>query len=215
MNVNTKEYWEKRFGTGDWEVKGGFSQSKDLCESQIPHLKIYKDFDGTIVDFGCGAGDSFPIYKKAYPNAKLIGVDFSAEAIEICRQRFSNIATFIQGDYSVVPLADVIIASNVMEHLDDDIIVAQELSKRCERLMIIVPFEERPLCNEHVRSYNIDSFNELRIERKAIFHSRGWSEYGLRNLVIGVHIKNILRILLGMPMRKRRMQIIYEINSRQ
>jgi 16S rRNA G1207 methylase RsmC len=56
MNINTKQYWEERFGSGDWEKKGGFSQSTQLCLSQIPILEISKDFDGLLLDFGCGAG---------------------------------------------------------------------------------------------------------------------------------------------------------------
>ena len=63
-NINTKEYWEKRFSTGDWEKSKGKTQTEDFAKSQVKYLNISKNFSGTILDFGCGLGDAFPVYKK-------------------------------------------------------------------------------------------------------------------------------------------------------
>lgn len=211
MNINTKQYWEERFGSGDWKAKGGFSQSSQLCESQIPFLNLPKDFTGFLVDFGCGAGDAFPIYKREFPNAKLAGIDISEEAIHLCRSRFGEIASFSQGDFTSVPECDIIIASNVLEHLDDDQLITSELVKRCKRLVIVVPFEEEPLCDEHVRTYSKGSFDKFNVVRETVFASLGWSEYGFRQRIVGVYIGNIFRYLARQPRRKRRLQILYEI----
>ena len=100
-NINTKDYWNSRFGTGDWESKGGFSQTRAFAESQVLHFGLPEDFSGTLCDFGCGAGDAFPVYRVTYPNAKLIGVDFSSKAIQLCREKYSSIAEFIKGGYKI------------------------------------------------------------------------------------------------------------------
>ena len=84
-NINTKAYWDNRF-KADWEKKSGRSQTADFAKDQIPYFDISSDFDGSILDFGCGLGDAIPIYKKSYPNAKLYGVDISSVGIEKCKK---------------------------------------------------------------------------------------------------------------------------------
>ena len=80
QNINTKDYWDSRFQSGDWATRGGRSQTENFARAQIKHLGIKSDFVGSICDFGCATGDAFPIYKHFFPNAKLIGVDFSSSA---------------------------------------------------------------------------------------------------------------------------------------
>ncbi len=87
-------------------------------------------------------GDAIPIYKKNFPKAKLIGLDISGEAIKKCRDKFGDIAQFICGDYTSVPEVDIIISSNVFEHLSNDKIIAEYLLNKCKILNIIVPYKE-------------------------------------------------------------------------
>ncbi len=210
QNINTLDYWDRRFGTGDWEAKGGFSQTRVFAESQIRRLGLPEDFSGILCDFGCGAGDAFPIYRNAFPKARLIGVDFSAEAIRLCREKYSNIAEFVQGDFSAVPICNVVITSNVLEHLDNDQEVVQKLLYQCDRLFVIVPYQEQYLCSEHIRTYSDDSFSKFSVIRKVIFPSRGWSQFGLRRY-IGIYIGNVFRFLFRHQLRRRNMQIMFEI----
>ena len=121
MRVNSEEYWNFRFGSGDWSAKAGFSQTEGFASSQVGRFGLGRDFRGSLCDFGCGAGDSFPIYRAAFPEAKLFGVDFSKEAIALCKSRFEALATFACGGIDAVPHCDVIVCSNVLEHLDDDV----------------------------------------------------------------------------------------------
>ncbi len=206
-NINSTEYWEHRFSTGDWEAKGGFSQTRAFARSQIPLYGLSPEFSGTLTDFGCGAGDAFPLYRLSFPRADLIGVDFSASAIDLCRKRYSGIARFINGRLEDVPNSDVIVASNVLEHLSNDVAAVELLRCRSQLLLVIVPYKEDPLCSEHVRSYDEDSFRSLGDYSCTIFDSEGWTEmrWGLAKLVL----KNIFRLLVGRPLRKKRRQIIY------
>ncbi len=211
QNINTLDYWNCRFGTGDWKDKGGFSQTRLFAECQIEYLGIHKEFSGVLCDFGCGAGDAFPVYRAAFPNAKLVGVDFSSEAIQLCREKYSDLAEFIVGDCKAVPNCDVIIVSNVLEHLDDDNIVISNLLERSRNLFVIVPFQETQLCAEHVRSYSYDAMSEFPVVKKIVFASRGWSEFGFISLFINIRVTNIFRKLFGRPVRSRRMQILFEM----
>ena len=209
-NINTKEYWDRRFGAGDWERRHGRWQTTSFAEAQVPLLGLARDFEGTLLDFGCGLGDAIPVYRRAYPRATLIGMDISAEAIRKCEERYEATATFLQGDHSVVPNVDVIVASNVFEHLSMDKDVAATLVKRCRHLYIVVPYKEWPLCDEHINTYDETSFDYLNVVGRQIFRSRGWTEYGL-SLLVNIYLRNIGRRLLGKAPRKRAMQIMFHI----
>lgn len=209
MNINSKEYWDTRFSTGDWEKHGGRSQTTSFALGQMPMLKIQSDFSGTILDFGCGLGDAIPVYHKYFPHAKLIGLDISESGIDICKKKYGNIADFIQGDYLSTPVADVIIASNVFEHLTNDIQIAKELLLRCSELYIIVPYKENIVPNgEHINSYDENHFNEIGHCACCIFSCKGWSQYGL-DLFYHVYFKNIFRLMLAKQIIRRNKQILF------
>lgn len=215
-NINTKSYWDNRFITGDWETKGGRNQTRNFAITQVRHLNIEKNFNGTLLDFGCGLGDAFPIYKKSFPQAKFIGLDISIEAINRCNKHYGHIADFICGTFKDVPTVDIIIASNVFEHLIDDKEIARELMQRCQRLFIIVPYKEQLLDNpkhEHINSYQESSFNNLpgnkRIET---FFSMGWGPSGI-DLYFNIYFKNIGRSLLGRNIAMRPKQILFALEK--
>lgn len=178
-NINTKEYWDRRFSSGDWEEKGGRWETESFARSSIPYLEIAKDFEGTIIDFGCGLGDAMPVYKENFPQAKLIGVDISSSAIELCQTKYGSIATFMQGDYKVIPYSDVIITSNVFEHFSNDKVVAKSLLSKCKDLYIVVPYKEWPLHLEHVNTYDESYYSDLDLGKYdwKIFPVKGWSFY--------------------------------------
>jgi SAM-dependent methyltransferase len=211
-NINTKSYWDNRFGSGDWEYNKGRDQTKEFARSQIPLLNIDENIEGSILDFGCGLGDAFPLYKKSFRKAKLFGIDISDEAIKKCIHEYGDIAEFICGSHLDVPVCDIIIASNVFEHLSNDIAIAKHLKGKCRELYIIVPYMERldseQSCSEHVNTYNKEYFIELGEYSYKVFNSRGWSEYGL-NLIFNIWVKNVYLFLFGKSLIKRKKQIMY------
>ncbi len=216
MNINTKEYWEKRFSTGDWEAKLGRNQTRQFALAQVRHLKIPSNFSGMILDFGCGLGDAMPVYQKAYRYASLIGMDISEVAIAKCKERYGNIAKFIQGDYTQVPEVDVIIASNVLEHLSNDIKKAKHLLSKCKNLYIIVPYKETlSSIEEHINSYDENYFRTIGEYDYTVFPSKGWSRYGwhlwyhirMKNLLR--RMKNLLRPFFGKRIIPRWKQIMF------
>ena len=214
MNINTKNYWEERFATGDWDVKQGREQTRRFALAQVRYLRIPRDFAGTILDFGCGLGDAMPVYRAAYPRASLMGIDISDAAIAQCRTRYGRIARFLQGDHRDVPPVDVIIASNVFEHLSDDLAIARHLLALCADLFIVTPYRETIYPGtEHINSYDEEHFAGLGPCGCQVFCSRGWSQYGWK-LWFRVYAKNLLRPVFGRARVTRRKQILFHFPRR-
>jgi hypothetical protein len=167
-NINTKEYWDKRFSSGSWD-KIGQLQTYEYAKSNVSNISLNKNFEGTLLDFGCAMGNALVVYKEAFPKARLIGTDISESGIESCKKNLGDIAEFISGDFSVIPTVDVIIASHVMEHLTDDKTIVKNLLQKCKDLYIFVPYKETPLHHEHVNYYDDDYYNEFNVINKKTF----------------------------------------------
>lgn len=198
-NINSSEYWNRRFSSGDWEEKKGRQQTLAFAKEQVARLGIPKSFSGTILDFGCGLGDAMPIYKKKFPSAKLIGIDHSKKGIDKCCQKYSHLATFIVGSVDDIPPVDVIISSNVFEHLSNDVAVAEAVLGKCKKLFIIVPYKEplgKAVEHEHISTYDANSFTSLPCLRKEVFSSAGLGRLTWTTILYQVWFKNIFRWLL-------------------
>lgn len=213
--INSKSYWDGRFSSGDWVNKGGRSQTENFAREQIRYFSISYSFEGRIVDFGCGLGDAIPVYRRRFPRAKLIGVDFSFSAIRDCKSRYGHLADFICGEAGSVPVSDVIIASNVLEHIEDDESIVYTLLAKCSLLYIIVPYKEiLGGFDEHINTYDKNSFKKFAdsITSIRVFPAKGWSQYG-KSLFFDVYAKNLLRPFFGKHRVHRRKQIIFQING--
>ncbi|MCX7424611.1 MAG: class I SAM-dependent methyltransferase [Planctomycetia bacterium] len=213
-NVNTEIYWDGRFASGDWEASNGRRQTRLFAAEQAHLLRLPEDFAGSILDFGCGLGDAIPVYKRRFPRATFLGLDHSKTAIELCRQHYGELATFIHGDRDRVPEVDVIVASNILEHLDDDVLTAETLLTKCSDLYIFVPYKENPLHHEHVNSYDKDYFASFEPCEVKVYAARGYSEYGRRR-VINIYMKNFVRPFLGKRLVRRHRQIMFHIRGRR
>lgn len=213
-NINTKSYWNDRFASGDWEDKNGRLQTTQFALSQIQFIGLSAQFEGTILDFGCGLGDAIPVYNKHYPKAKLLGLDHSESAISLCRMKYGEMAEFICGDVKEVPNVDVIIASNVLEHISNDEAVIASLLSKCSQLYIFVPYKKRPLCSEHVNYYDKKSYCKFAPIETLVFFTPGWTQYGY-NLLVNVYLKNLVRPFFGKPRIQRNKQIMFRFNGQR
>lgn len=76
----------------------------------------------SVLDFGCGVGAWLSVLARAFPNARLHGVDISEVAIGKARQKYPD-CRFESFDGSVVPFADgqfdLVFSYHVLEHVDD------------------------------------------------------------------------------------------------
>ncbi len=212
-NVNTAEYWDGRFATGDWDDDGGRRQTVNYARALLPHVDLPRDFSGTILDFGCALGDAMPVYSEAWPKAKCIGLDHAAAAVEQGRSSYGALAEFVQVDHLTAPRADVIIASHVLEHMDDDLGVARALLERCRDLYIVVPYREEPLFHEHLRAYDEHRFDELGPVRWKVFPKEP-VRIDRRHLV-DIWAKNLIRPLLGRPRKRIARAIVYHLHAEE
>lgn len=208
-NINTKSYWDARFESDDWEAKAGRQQTQQFAREQCRRMALPGDFAGIITDFGCGLGDAMPVYRDCFPRATLRGCDFSTEAIKKCRERYGEIATFSAGEAGDVADSDVIIASNVFEHLSDETTVLNILLQKCKLLYVVVPYREKlGARTEHVNTYDENSFDGY-ARSVAVYRSAGMGERGLR-WFCNIWIKNPLRLLAGKPLvRNSNRQVMY------
>jgi trans-aconitate methyltransferase len=211
MSINSREYWELRFKSRNWQGQGGNAQTQRQAEGYCELIELSTDFAGTIVDVGCAEGDAFPIYRRRWPSAKLIGVDFSESAIAHARAKYGDLADFMVADFNGTPNADVIICSHVLEHIEEDAAVVSLLMTRCSWLFVIVPYRESPLDREHLRAYDEQSYASLSPDKvkvgKVGWHFSGW------RYVYNVLLKNFARTLLRRPTARCHDQIVFRFRG--
>lgn len=211
MNINTKKYWDARFSTGDWERNKGFEQTQLFAQEQANLMKPYIKPTSRILDFGCGAGDSAPVFKEQFPDCQFFGEDLSDQAIHLATERYGTLALFSTGFESDLKF-DIILTSNVLEHVDDYHHVCQNLLKRCQILFVFVPYLERPLSKEHVRMFDASSFSSYGLIDKLVYKSQGWSYFGwsyFKNIIL----KNLIRPIIGKPIKHQNWQAMYVIKG--
>lgn len=217
-NINTKEYWDSRFEGKEksWKGNAGEFQTRSFAKEIVKRLKMPPEFDGTILDFGCALGDAIPVYRRKYPFAKIIGVDFSSSAIEQCNMKFGNIATFMVGTIDNVPKVDTIVMSNVLEHLSNDKECVTKLLVKCTDLYIAVPYDEKINSGgEHINTYNENTFDYLKAD-KSIYLCRGYSLKEKLSSYINIELKNVARFFLRKPLSAGGVnkQVLFHISNK-
>lgn len=164
-----KDHFEKLFA-GEVQLLPADLERAEFIRDNIP-----KDVR-TVLDVGCGAGLVTKVVAKEY---EVTGLEFSSVGVE----KVSKLGiTCIQGSIAQLPLSDksfdLVMASEVLEHLDEEAFskglpeVARVASKY---IIVTVPNKERcqslrqecPECHSicvpwtHIRSFNIDSVERL------------------------------------------------------
>ncbi len=104
-----------------------------------------------ILDVGCGNGMVAMSIAKAFPKSFVLGVDINNKNIEfaenISKEKGIRNIRFVKGDINneVNIHADVIILSNVLEHINKRVIFLQNIFKKskAKKFLIRVPLFER------------------------------------------------------------------------
>jgi SAM-dependent methyltransferase len=118
--MNPAEY-ERMFHNEDrywW-----FVSRRELVVEMVRHLPLPPA--PQLVDVGCGTGATAAALHRY---GAVTGVDMSPLALKCCRRR--GLKRLTQGVAEALPLADesahVIVATDILEHLDDDLVALQE-----------------------------------------------------------------------------------------
>ena len=98
-----------------------------------------------ILDAGCGEGYIDKLLAERFPNSKITGLEFTEEAIKIAKERNKTV-NYIQGDVGDMPFEnnsfDLVICTEVLEHLNNPEMALQELVRVSNgSLLITVPHE--------------------------------------------------------------------------
>ena len=113
-----------------WQPTGGFAMLHWLAASRAEHLPPAARPGAVLVDLACGGGLMAPyVARRGYRH---VGVDLGLPGLRLAREH--GIAP-VRGSVLAVPLADgcadVVVAGEVLEHVEDDRAVIAE----CARLL--------------------------------------------------------------------------------
>ena len=112
-----KKFYEK-FWSGDSEGLGDFAFKWPKLSRFIP-----RETGKTILDFGCGKGEVIGAMLKLNPDAKYMGVDVSATAIDFAIKKYPTVPFYRIEDGGKIPIADssvdFVFSSEVVEHIYD------------------------------------------------------------------------------------------------
>ena len=122
--INSKEYWDERFGSGDWDEKEGREQSLfsyKLALSLMPNwLKAEIKNDGlSVLDLGCAEGEGVDLFGREFSSSSVSGADISAAAIEKAREYYPDFRFFESDINNITGEFDVIFSSNTLEHFEN------------------------------------------------------------------------------------------------
>jgi ubiquinone/menaquinone biosynthesis C-methylase UbiE len=149
MAKNSIKFWNQTW-----------SKENDRYYNHFQHIiKLLPD-KGTVLDVGCGTGTLLSLIKKSKPKLKLEGRDHSDVAIKKLRNR--KIKGKVESLPNIAGKFDIIIATEVIEHMKDDDKVLENMSRSANRIIITVPNNRLgpEECDEHFRKYSAESLEE-------------------------------------------------------
>ncbi len=123
----------------EWEIESfhwWFSVRRKLLKSFLSSLNVRKDC--ITLDIGCGTGSNLRVLSSAGLNA--IGLDQSTYALNLVKKRWKF--PLLAGDLNKLPIKTnsigLIIATDILEHLEDDEDGVQELYRALSKGGIMI-----------------------------------------------------------------------------
>lgn len=152
----TGSYWQQRYEGGGNSGDGSYGQLAAF-KAEVLNAAVADQGIDSVIEFGCGDGNQ--LAQARYPS--YTGIDISAAAIALCRQRFAADATkrFETMDAYRGEQADLALSLDVIYHLVEDATYEQYLDKlfRAARHRVIIyssNFEQSPTPQvPHVRHH--------------------------------------------------------------
>lgn len=140
FSTNSKQYWNFRLKYAWTFVSGPFQTllfaASAFANSKIKDLKI-----NSVLDYGCGTGDSSIVFKIFFKKAKIYLYDLSDSGAKSGLVKYSR---FIEV-YSIKKKIkyDLVYSSNVIEHVSDVKIIVESMIKLSKKYILIqCPWKE-------------------------------------------------------------------------
>jgi SAM-dependent methyltransferase len=173
--INSKEYWETRFKE-DWEINKGREQTKFFAKLMVDNLpktlkSIIKKEKLSIMDWGCGEGDSLEIIHKEFAESKLIGLDISKNAIIKAKEYHPSFEFTTKTLSELNKQQDIIFSSNCLEHFNNPNTILNKLTEFSkDYLILVLPFQEYKKHIEHLVTFDYDSIKVTANDMFLIYH---------------------------------------------
>jgi SAM-dependent methyltransferase len=117
---------------------------------QALYARLKRPSPEAVMDFGCGIGASLPHLARAFPQAKVVGLDVSERSLAIASHRFPGVADLVLGAENEIPFPpetfDLIFSACVFHHIDhaDHVALLAKLRARLRPGGALVLFEHNP-----------------------------------------------------------------------
>ena len=112
----------------------------------VDHVSAYIKQDARILDVGCGVGDLLAQIRRHEPSVDVYGLDFSKKGLNVARSGLANGKFVLYTIDKTLPFKegafDVVLCTDVIEHLEYPDHVVTELVRICKRggvVAIVVP----------------------------------------------------------------------------
>jgi 2-polyprenyl-6-hydroxyphenyl methylase / 3-demethylubiquinone-9 3-methyltransferase len=129
-----------------WQPHGTFAMLHWLAASRAEHIPPAEQAGAVLVDLACGGGIMAPHVRRL--GYRHVGVDLNLLGLETAR---SHGLLPVRGSVLAVPLADgcadVVVAGEILEHVEDDVAVLGECARllRPGGLLVVDTIARNPL----------------------------------------------------------------------
>ncbi len=172
-SVNTPEWWQ-HYLAEHWDANDGAGQTRHFMQrlvAELPEAEREWLAEGSprVLDWGCAHGEGVAEFGRAFPNARVAGLDIAAGAVAEARRRHPGHEFHVGGGTEVPAGYDVLLCSNTLEHFHEPQPVLEGICAAARELAIVlVPYDADPLCEYHFVRLTERSFPEQVAGRQRI-----------------------------------------------
>lgn len=189
--INNKDYWNKWFKSSDGDShKGCKPVSYQILLENIPGWLKEEIFEDkmTIGDLGCGMGGGTYMLKQQFKDSQVLGVDFSDYAVEMARNKYTDVSFFCSDIKDFKEHYDVLILSHVLEYFENPSEIFDYIINLADKYFILVtPFREEDLPKDHLNSFNYDFF-PINIHNHELIHYKEMEIFDPGSCEVGEHL---------------------------
>ncbi len=175
VEINSGDYWEKRFASGDWDLNEGREQSIFFYELAVNNFPVWLGEDAkknrlSVCDIGCAEGEGVNVLGKYFTESEITGTDISESALEIAKKRYPKY-NFVKDDVNNFKSEfDIIFSSNTLEHFTNGGELLRKLMKNSRKyFVVLLPFREFDRIDEHFYTFDYKTFSLINEEFNLIF----------------------------------------------
>lgn len=168
----------------EWQDMERLNPTARHLERMIVKLIHQTEGVRSLVDVGCGMGVNVKRIRKHFPDLFITGTDLSPNILRIAENYVgadpkTKYRPFDLGKDRLEEEFDLVLCSQVLEHIEDDRMAIQNLARMCKRyLLITVPagkFNSTSTLNGHFRHYQLNDLTKKVVEANfEILYVRQW-----------------------------------------